>query len=135
MTVVPTVRCSNLARSVEFYTRIADFALAEPVDDFSDPGFAALVRGSSHLFLSSHRGDGEFGQAVAIFTPDVDRIFHELRARGLKTPGNPDAPQMVHEAPSTRPGARASSTSTIPTATRSGTRRSSPLARARSTSC
>jgi hypothetical protein len=26
-------------------------------------------------------------------------VFRGLRDRGLKTPGNPDAPQLVHEGP------------------------------------
>jgi hypothetical protein len=49
--------------------------------------------------LSSHRGHGEFGQAIAVLTDDVDALFRKFRARGLRTPGNPEAPTMVHEGP------------------------------------
>jgi hypothetical protein len=51
------------------------------------------------LFLSSHGGDGEFGQIVVITTPDVNAVFRKLRERGLQTPGDPDAPKQVHEGP------------------------------------
>ena len=51
------------------------------------------------LFLSSHAGDGEFGQAIVVLTDNVDALFQRFRARGLKTPGNPDAPAEVHEGP------------------------------------
>ena len=30
---------------------------------------------------------------------DVDARFRKLRRRGLQTPGNPEAPQAVHEGP------------------------------------
>ena len=32
-------------------------------------------------------------------TNDFDALFQKFRARGLQTPGNPDAPQQVHEGP------------------------------------
>ena len=52
------------------------------------------------LFLSSHRGDGAFGRTRSlILTDNVDALFRKFRERGLATPGNPDAPQMVHEGP------------------------------------
>ena len=37
--------------------------------------------------------------AIAILTDNVDALFRKFRERGLATPGNPDAPQMVHEGP------------------------------------
>lgn len=45
------------------------------------------------------RGDGVFGQAVVVTTDDPDGLFRKFRSRGLVTPGNPDAPEMVHEGP------------------------------------
>jgi hypothetical protein len=32
-------------------------------------------------------------------TDDVDALFRTFRMRGLKTPGNPEAPGAVHEGP------------------------------------
>jgi len=51
------------------------------------------------IFLSSHRGDGEFRQAIVVLTDDADGLFGKFRSGGLKTPGNPEAPQLVHEGP------------------------------------
>jgi len=99
MAIIPIVRCHNLGRSLEFYTQLLDFELLEELIDLDDPGAYSLTRDGDEICLSSHRGDGEFGQALIVMTEDVDAVFRKLRARGLKTPGNPDAPQAVHEGP------------------------------------
>jgi len=57
------------------------------------------MRAGSLLILSSHGGDGTPGQAIVVVTDSVDALFRRFRARGLKTPGNPDAPKEVHEGP------------------------------------
>ena len=97
MAIIPTVRCRNMRASIDFYTRILDFECVE--DGGDDPSFSVLVRDGAPLFLSSHGGDGTFGQAIAVTTKDVDAVFRKLRARGLRTPGNPERPTMVHEGP------------------------------------
>jgi catechol 2,3-dioxygenase-like lactoylglutathione lyase family enzyme len=85
--------------ALTFYTGILDFERVDGDDTPDDPSFSALARGADYIFLSSHRGDGSFGQAIAVLTDDVDALFRKFRERGLTTPGNPDAPQMVHEGP------------------------------------
>ena len=97
--IIPTVRCTRMASSIAFYTKVLDFERVERDADEGDPTFAVLVREADPLFLSSHAGDGEFGQAIAVLVDDVDALFHRFRVRGLKTPGNPDVPGMVHEGP------------------------------------
>jgi catechol 2,3-dioxygenase-like lactoylglutathione lyase family enzyme len=99
MSIIPTVRCKRMEASIAFYTKILDFKLVDGDDESKDPCFMVLMREGSLLFLSSHRGDGEFGQAIAVLTDDVDSLFRNFRMRGLQTPGNPDAPTMVHEGP------------------------------------
>jgi len=98
MTIIPIVRCTRLKTSLAFYTQVLDFDCVEHAGD-DDPSFSLLMRGGSLLCLSSHGGDGEFGQAIMITTDSVDAVFRRFRARGLKTPGNPDAPGAVHEGP------------------------------------
>ena len=97
MAIIPTVRCSNIQTSIAFYTRILDFEYLEGDGDTSDPCFITLQRESDYLFLSSHRGDGVFGQAIAVIIGDADSLFKKFLARGLRTPGNPNSP--VHEGP------------------------------------
>ncbi|MBK9980331.1 MAG: VOC family protein [Gemmatimonadetes bacterium] len=99
MPIIPTIRCRHMATSLAFYTNVLDFTCIGGDDAVADPAFCALEREGERVYLSSHRGDGEFGQAIAIECDDVDVIARTLRARGLVTPGNPDAPTMVHEGP------------------------------------
>jgi catechol 2,3-dioxygenase-like lactoylglutathione lyase family enzyme len=88
-----------MRQSLDFYTGILDFERVDGDDSLGDPSFSVLGRDGSLMFLSSHRGDGVFGTVVAITTDDIDELFRTFRARGLETPGNPDAPQEVHEGP------------------------------------
>jgi catechol 2,3-dioxygenase-like lactoylglutathione lyase family enzyme len=85
--------------SIAFYTRILDFEYVDGDDTRSDPSFHMLKREGDLLILSSHGGDGVFGQAIVVTTDDVDALFRKFRARGLQTPGNPDAPEEVHQGP------------------------------------
>ena len=99
MAIIPTLRCRSMRQSLAFYTGVLDFDRVDGDDEVSDPSFSVLARDGGHLYLSSHRGDGVFGTVVAVTTNDIDALFRTFRARGLQTPGNPDAPQHVHEGP------------------------------------
>ena|SRR6516162_1757157 len=99
MAIIPTVRCANMRTSLAFYTGVLDFRRVGGDDQLDDPSFSILSRGVDQLFLSSHRGDGEFGQAIVVTTDDVDALCRKLRGRGLQTPGDPEAPEHVHEGP------------------------------------
>jgi hypothetical protein len=85
--------------SLAFYTGVIDFERVDGDDDLADPSFSVLSRNGDRLLLSSHGGDGEFGQVIVVTTDDVDAVFRKFRKRGLRTPGNPDAPEKVHEGP------------------------------------
>jgi catechol 2,3-dioxygenase-like lactoylglutathione lyase family enzyme len=99
MAILPTVRCRNMRTSLAFYTGVLDFERVDGDDDLADPSFCVLSRNGDRLLLSSHSGDGEFGQVIVVTTDDVDAVFRKFRKRGLRTPGNPDAPEKVHEGP------------------------------------
>jgi len=99
MPIIPTIRCRHMATSLAFYTTVLDFAWVDGDDQLDDPAFCALQREGERVFLSSHRGDGEFGQAIVVECADVDAVARTLRARGLVTPGNPESPKAVHEGP------------------------------------
>ena len=99
MAIIPTVRCRRMETSITFYTQILDFEWVDGDDDKSDPSFSVLMREGDSLILSSHKGDGTFGQAIVVQTDDVEALLCKFRMRGLKTPGNPDAPKEVHEGP------------------------------------
>jgi catechol 2,3-dioxygenase-like lactoylglutathione lyase family enzyme len=99
MAIMPTVRCRSMRKSLAFYTGVLDFERVDGDDDLADPSFSVLSRDGDRLILSSHRGDGAFGQAIVVTTGSVDALFRKFRERGLQTPGNPDAPEKVHEGP------------------------------------
>jgi catechol 2,3-dioxygenase-like lactoylglutathione lyase family enzyme len=99
MAIIPTVRCKNMKKSLAFYTEVLDFERVDGDDTLDDPSFSTLSRKGDLLLLSSHRGDGEYGQAIVVTTDNVDEVFALLRQRGLKTPGDPEAPQQVHDGP------------------------------------
>jgi catechol 2,3-dioxygenase-like lactoylglutathione lyase family enzyme len=98
MAIIPTLRCRNMRASLAFYTEVLDFRQVDGDGRLEDPAFAVLARGDDQLILSSHAGDGAFGQAVVVTTSDVDGDFERFRARGLRPPpaaaGSP-----VHAAP------------------------------------
>ncbi len=99
MAIIPTVRCRSMRTSLAFYTSVLDFERVDGDDDLDDPSFSVLSREGHQLILSSHGGDGSFGQAIAITTNDVNALFRKFRERGLNTPGDPNAPRAVHEGP------------------------------------
>ncbi|GAA0651896.1 glyoxalase superfamily protein [Brevundimonas lenta] len=97
MAIIPTVKCSDMARSVAFYTGVLDFEARGIWPSEGDPAFAELTRGGDLLFLSSHSGDGVVGQAVVVVVEDVDALFASFRSRGLDPSHKPDSP--VHQGP------------------------------------
>jgi len=99
MAIIPTLRSRRTKTSIDFYTQVLDFEHVMGDLGEGDPAFHVLTRAGDRLFLSSHSGDGTFGQAVVILVDDVVATFRKFRSRGLETPGNPNAPNEVHEGP------------------------------------
>lgn len=97
MAILPVVRCSRMATSLAFYTRVLDFNLAGESPEIEDPAFNVLTREGDTILLSSHSGDGEFGQALVVLTDNIDSLFRTLLERGLQPPARPESP--VHEGP------------------------------------
>jgi catechol 2,3-dioxygenase-like lactoylglutathione lyase family enzyme len=97
MAIIPTIKSGDIDRSIDFYTDVLDFRLKGRWPEVGDPAFATLCRGSDSLYLSSHDGDGVFGQAVAVIVPQVDPLFETFRARGLDPTHKLHSP--VHQGP------------------------------------
>jgi hypothetical protein len=75
MAILATVRYRNMRTSLAFYTVVLDFERVDDDDDLADPSFSVLSRSGDRLLLSSHCGDGEFGEAIVVTTDDVDAVF------------------------------------------------------------
>ena len=99
MAIIPQIRCRRFAEAFEFYTNILDFEYVDGDDPTAaDATFCVLSREGDLIFLSS--SDGGDRSVMAVMVDDVDAVFRKVRARGLKTPGDPDAPaQEVHQGP------------------------------------
>ena len=97
MSLIPMMRCRDMRTSVAFYTTILDFERNDGDDDPAEHDLIILGRGGDQLAIS--HDDGVFGTVVLVGTSDVDADFRLFRGRGLRTPGNPEAPMEVHEGP------------------------------------
>ncbi len=97
MTLVPTIKCRDMDEAIAFYTGVLDFAPAGRWPATGDPAYGVLTRDGCELHLSSHGGDGVFGQALMVLVDDADARFAAFVARGLDPSARPDSP--VHQAP------------------------------------
>ena len=99
MKVVPVIKCSDLEKSLRFYTNVLDFEWRWPEhkDLEMANGVIDLVRDGAEIQLSRHAGDGVFGSVSRVWVDDVDERYATFRARGLNTPTRPESP--VHTAP------------------------------------
>ncbi|HTB95496.1 MAG TPA: VOC family protein [Terracidiphilus sp.] len=99
MKVVPVIKCSDLSKSVGFYTGTLDFE--RKWLGYEDRelvlGVVDLVRDGAELQLSRHAGDGVFGSANRVFVDDVDERYATFRGRGLDTTRRPESP--LHTTP------------------------------------
>ena len=92
MAIIPTVRCRRMEASITFYTKVLDFEWIDGDDDNNDPSFSVLMREGHSLILSSHKGDGAFGQAIVVQTDDVEALFRQVsnaRAEDARQPRRP----------------------------------------------
>jgi catechol 2,3-dioxygenase-like lactoylglutathione lyase family enzyme len=96
MSVVPVIRCTDMARSLAFYTGVLDFRLKYPGQSHEDL-VIDIVNDMAELQLSALGGDGMFGSATNIGVMDVDALFKMCVARGLDASKRPDSP--VHQGP------------------------------------
>lgn len=97
MAIIPTVRCRNMRRAVAFYEGLLGFEAEDLGASLDDPSFRVLSRAGDRLFLSSHSGDGECGQAIVVLTDDLDGEWMALMNRGYAPPDRPESP--VHQGP------------------------------------
>ena len=86
MSVEPFIKCSDMTRSLEFYSKLLDFEVRVPPDP--DPAafmskYAQLVRDDSVVHLSAHAGDGVYGSVTYIRVDNVDDVYAAAVSRGL----------------------------------------------------
>ncbi|MEM7195153.1 MAG: VOC family protein [Pseudomonadota bacterium] len=86
MSIEPTIKCSDISASIEFYTQILDFGVLVAPDP--DPSafmskYACLEREGDCVHLSSHAGDGCFGGLFYVRVDDIDKLYAGFTENGL----------------------------------------------------
>ncbi|MEJ0055324.1 MAG: VOC family protein [Bacteroidota bacterium] len=59
--IIPLLHCTQMTKSVAFYTRVLDFKLEGTWPETGSPAFSILKRLDDELHLSSHSGTGSMG--------------------------------------------------------------------------
>ncbi len=97
MKIIPTMKCKDMKESLSFYTDILDFEHVGTWPPSGSPSFSILRKEGAEINLSTHSGDGTFGNVVYILVDDVDSLFKKFVDRGLDTSYKKESP--VHQGP------------------------------------
>ena len=97
MAIEPFIKCSDVSRSLTFYTETLDFRVVQAPD--ADPTsfmskYALIERGGCLVHLSSHSGDGVFGNVVYVRVDDIDPLYRKFVANGLNTDAPDEYPSL-----------------------------------------
>ena len=97
--VFPQLRMTDWERTRALYVDGLGFAIDwEHRFEPHMPVFAKITRDGLSLFLSGHAGDCQPGGAAYLVVDDVDALYEEIRARGVKPREKPhDTPWNTRE--------------------------------------
>lgn len=96
MRTIPVIRCTNVKKSLSFYTDVLGFS--KKFADAKDTDWVIdLVQDGAEIQLSQHAGDGAFGCAINVRVTEVDNLFRKYLEHGLEVTGRKDSP--VHCGP------------------------------------
>ncbi len=97
MAIEPTIKCSEILTSLKFYTEILDFIVVQPPglepDSFMSK-YALLEREGCLVHLSSHDGDGVFGNVIYVRVNDIDPLYSQFVNNGLNTQTSNQYPSL-----------------------------------------
>jgi len=88
MTIEACIKCSDIKSSISFYSEILDFSVqVAPDPDINAfmSKYALLKRDGSFLHLSSHAGDGVFGNLIYVRTGEIEDLYNRFLSRGLNS--------------------------------------------------
>ena len=94
--LIPVVRVTDMARAMDFYCRVLDFAHHGTWPAMADPAWSVLLRDGAEMHLSSYTGDA-VGQTVMVRVANVDAVHRALLANGLDQSHRTESP--VHLGP------------------------------------
>ena len=90
--MVPMLICKDTQESIQFYTEVLGFNIAERMDDVGKSGWASLELGAARLMLASptylpdaQKTEGRYPQAMYYFYPEnVEQLHSEVREKGYE---------------------------------------------------
>jgi len=88
MTIEACIKCRDLKSSIKFYTEILDFSIhtaPDPDENAFMSKYALLKRGDSFMHLSSHEGDGVFGNLIYVRIKGIEELYKKIINRGINT--------------------------------------------------
>ena len=89
--VYPVLRITDYEKSKSFYVEGLGFQVdGEHRFQPHLPVFATVSRDGLALHLSQHRGDCVPGGLVLLYVPDVDAVYAEVTARGVRAQSPPE---------------------------------------------
>jgi len=97
MAIEPFIKCSEILKSLKFYTNILDFVIVRPPE--TDPAsfmskYSLIERDGCLVHLSSHSGDGVFGNSIYVRVDDIDSLYRKFVANGLNTDDPDNYPSL-----------------------------------------
>lgn len=95
MKLIPTLRCKDINRSLEFYNRVLGFEIKFTHTSDDQIGYAGVEKNSCEIHLSVH--EGGLGTIIYVEVDEVDNLFRELMRRGLNNSHKKESP--VHQGP------------------------------------
>jgi catechol 2,3-dioxygenase-like lactoylglutathione lyase family enzyme len=94
--LIPTFAVRDIAAAAAFYTDVLDFTVSVLMSP-EEPFYAVLERDGDELHLTKAPDERPKGATAIVVCADVDALFQQFVARGLKVPPRPQSP--VHEGP------------------------------------
>jgi len=89
---------TDIKRSLAFYVDVLDFSVVlapDPDPESFMSRYAYLQRQGDGMHLSSHAGDGVFGNVVYVRVDNVDALFKQFVERGLQTMDTENFPALT----------------------------------------
>ena len=88
MTIEPFIKCGDIPTSIAFYTELLDFHVQVAPDPDKNAFMSkhALLRwGDSFVHLSSHEGDGVFGNVIYVRIDNIEKLYEKVLSLDINT--------------------------------------------------
>lgn len=88
MSIEPFIKCSDLNRSLHFYSKLLDFKVLQEPD--SNPAsfmskYAFIEREGGFVHLSAHAGDGVAGNVIYVRVKGIEALYQKFVENGVET--------------------------------------------------